>query len=184
MNILDFADEEPWARQAFKYTTNFPISDIFISWCQKTKPTTTILGMILWMLAVVVGGEEVWIMISRVSREGESMTFSYFHSDLNPCFAVLCAPLIITFIFFFGLLWWLLIGSQKSHIQKFCGCCLFDILEALTLFSDLGLFVLLWSDPYSLDPHIPKRGDRLTHYTILVELCKIISANHTTRVCT
>ena len=26
--------------------------------CQKTKPATTILGMILWMLAVVVGGGE------------------------------------------------------------------------------------------------------------------------------
>ena len=36
-----FADEEPWARQAFKYTTNFTTSDIFISCCQKTKPTTT-----------------------------------------------------------------------------------------------------------------------------------------------
>ena len=37
MNILDFADEEPWARQAFKYTTNFPTSDIFISCLSKDQ---------------------------------------------------------------------------------------------------------------------------------------------------
>ena len=57
-------------------------------------------------------------MISRVPREGGSMTFSYFHSDLNPCFAVLCALFIITYIFFFGLLRWLRIGRQKSHTPK------------------------------------------------------------------
>ena len=41
MYIMGFADEEPWARQALKYITNFPTSDTFISCCQKTKPATT-----------------------------------------------------------------------------------------------------------------------------------------------
>ena len=36
---IQFADEEPWAWQAFKYTTNVPTS---ISWCQKTQPTAMI----------------------------------------------------------------------------------------------------------------------------------------------